>query len=132
MINMIIALSVFLLFAGGIVWLQIFLSKKNNKWFGLILPFICLMFSLLIVLNISTYSSIQTTVTETVDGVVISEETKQIESEKPGMLAILGTILPVFIISNIPTIILLAIYFASREKLNIKSQLDKMNIQDLE
>jgi len=132
MINMIIALLVFLLFAGGIVWLQIFLSKKNNKWFGLILPFICLMFSLLIVLNISTYSSIQTTVTETVDGVVISEETKQIESEKPGMLAILGTILPVFIISNIPTIILLAIYFASREKLNIKSQLDKMNIQDLE
>ena len=126
------ALLVFLLFAGGIVWLQIFLSKKNNKWFGLILPFICLMFSLLIVLNISTYSSIQTTVTETVDGVVISEETKQIESEKPGMLAILGTILPVFIISNIPTIILLAIYFASREKLNIKSQLDKMNIQDLE
>src|SRR6056297_108582 len=132
MINMIIALLVFLLFAGGIVWLQIFLSKKNNKWFGLILPFICLMFSLLIVLNISTFSSIQTTVTETVDGVVISEETKQIESEKPGMLAILGTILPVFIISNIPTIILLAIYFASREKLNIKSQLDKMNIQDLE
>ncbi len=132
MINMIIALLVFLLFAGGIVWLQIFLSKKNNKWFGLILPFICLMFSLLIVLNISTYSSIQTTVTETVDGVVISEETKQIESEKPGMLTILGTIIPVFIISNIPTIILLAIYYASREKLRIRNQLDKMNIQDLE
>jgi len=126
------ALLVFLLFAGGIVWLQIFLSKKNNKWFGLILPFICLMFSLLIVLNISTYNSIQTTVTETVDGVVISEETKQIESEKPGMLTILGTIIPVFIISNIPTIILLAIYYASREKLRIRNQLDKMNIQDLE
>jgi len=126
------ALLVFLLFAGGIVWLQIFLSKKNNKWFGLMLPFICLMFSLLIVLNISTYNSIQTTVTETVDGVVISEETKQIESEKPGMLTILGTIIPVFIISNIPTIILLAIYYASREKLRIRNQLDKMNIQDLE
>jgi len=90
------------------------------------------MFSLLIVLNISTYNSIQTTVTETVDGVVISEETKQIESEKPGMLTILGTIIPVFIISNIPTIILLAIYYASREKLRIRNQLDKMNIQDLE
>lgn len=132
MINIIIALLIFLLFAGGIVWLQIFLSKKNNKWFGLILPFICLMFSLLIVLNISTYNSIQTTVTETVDGVVISEETKQIESEKPGMLAIIGTILPVFLISNIPTFILLAIYYASREKLRIRNQLDKMNIQDLE
>lgn len=130
--NTLFALSVFLLFVGGIVWLQIFLSKKNNKWFGLILPFICLMFSLLIVLNIAAYNSIQTTVTETVDGVVISEETNQLESENPGMMAILGTILPVFLISNIPTLILLAIYFASREKLKIRNQLDKMNIQDLE
>jgi energy-coupling factor transporter transmembrane protein EcfT len=129
---MIIFLLFLLLLFSGVVWLQIFLSKKNNKWFGLILPFICLMFSLLIVLNISTYSSIQTTVTETVDGVVISEETKQIESEKPGMLAILGTVLPVFLISNIPTLVLLAIYYASREKLKIRNQLDKMNIQDLE
>jgi cellulose synthase/poly-beta-1,6-N-acetylglucosamine synthase-like glycosyltransferase len=129
---MIIFLLFLLLLFSGIVWLQIFLSKKNNKWFGLILPFICLMFSLLIVFNIATFSSIQTTVTETVDGFVISEETKQIESEKPGMLSIIGTILPVFLISNIPTLVLLAIYYASREKLKIRNQLDKMNIQDLE
>lgn len=36
------------------------------------------------------------------------------------------------LISNIPTIILLGIYFACREKMELRSQLDKMNIQDLE
>ena len=84
----------------------------------------------------STYSSITTRVivteTETADEVVVSEENNVLESKNIDIFAVIGTILPVFIISNIPTIILLAIYFASREKLNIKSQLDKMNIQDLE
>ncbi|MEW9122090.1 MAG: hypothetical protein AB2421_05205 [Thermotaleaceae bacterium] len=37
-----------------------------------------------------------------------------------------------FLISNISTIILLGFYFSCREKLKIRSQLDKMNIQDLE
>jgi hypothetical protein len=37
-----------------------------------------------------------------------------------------------FLISNIPTIVLLGIYFGCREKMKLRSQLDKMNIQDLE
>lgn len=34
---------------AAIVFLQIYLSKRDNKWFGLILPIICLLFALLIV-----------------------------------------------------------------------------------
>jgi hypothetical protein len=37
-----------------------------------------------------------------------------------------------FLISNIPTIVLLGIYFGCREKIKLRSQLDKMNIQDLD
>lgn len=36
------------------------------------------------------------------------------------------------LISNIPTIFLFGIYFACREKMKFLSQLNKMNIQDLE
>jgi hypothetical protein len=40
--------------------------------------------------------------------------------------------LPVFLMSNIPTLLFLAIYFACREKRKLRKELDKMNVQDLE
>lgn len=43
-----------------------------------------------------------------------------------------GLILPSVTFLFSPTIILLGIYFGCREKMNIRTQLDKMNIQDLE
>ena len=43
-----------------------------------------------------------------------------------------GNIAAVFLLSNIPTIILLVIYFSSREKFRKKKQIEKMNLQDLE
>lgn len=130
--NTIVALFLFLLIIGGVVWLQIFLSKKNNKWLGLLLPSISFIYSLMIVLSMSVFFSVQT-VSETVevDGVIISEETYEIESEEAGVLTTIGTILPAFLITNVPTFILVAIYYASRERLKIRNQLDKMNIQDL-
>ena len=42
-----------------------------------------------------------------------------------------GPILASLILGNIPTVILLAIYFACREKFRKRSELDKMNISDL-
>lgn len=52
------------------------------------------------------------------------------ETMKSGEIFMLLT--STILISNIPTIILLGIYFACREKMELRSQLDKMNIQDLE
>lgn len=40
-------------------------------------------------------------------------------------------VLLMWLLSNIPTAVLLAIYFACRTKQRRKKQLDKMNIQDL-
>lgn len=52
--------------------------------------------------------------------------------EKPGLAAILSTVIPVFLVTNISTLIYLAIYFAAREKLKTRDGLGKMKIQDLE
>ncbi len=132
--NAVLVIIVVLLLLAGSVWLQIFLSRKNNKWLGLIIPLVCFMFSIVIVLSLTVYttSSGITTVTETVNGVVISEESIVLESDKPSIFSMLATVIPIFLMLNIPTLIFLAIYFACREKLKTKNQLDKMNVQDLE
>ena len=36
-----------------------------------------------------------------------------------------------FLLSNIPTIVLLGIYFGCREKMKLRAELEKMSIQDL-
>lgn len=128
-----IAIIIMLLFLAGSIWLQIFLSKKENKWLGLIIPIICFMFSIMIVLSLSMYTNTGiTSVTETIEGVIVTNKTTTLQSEKPSIISMLASVVPVFLISNIPTIIFLAIYSACREKLKLRNELDKMNIQDLE
>jgi hypothetical protein len=36
-----------------------------------------------------------------------------------------------FLVANIPTVIIIVIYFACREKFKKNKEIDKMNIQDL-
>lgn len=100
----IIALLVPLVILVGGVLLQIFLSKRESKWPGLVLPLLTFLLALLQVLNIMDTGSVSQNV-----------------------LLVLTTLL----IGNIPTLILLAIYWAVREKRRVKAQMDKMNIDDL-
>ncbi|MFT5872161.1 MAG: hypothetical protein ACI8WT_001089 [Clostridium sp.] len=95
-----------IMFLIGIFILQIFLSKRENKWLGLILPIINVIFSIKLGL-----------------GVVLKggESIKEI---------IMETIL-VFLVWNISTGFLFDIYFSRREKLEKNKEIDKMNIQDL-
>lgn len=94
-----------LLFVVGAVSLQFYLARRESWFLGLILPAITLLWSVLLVLNI-----VQTG---------LFWET----------LVMMGMI---FVIANIPTIVLLIIYFVCRERVRKKKQLDKMNIQDLD
>ena len=87
---------------GGI-FLQIFLSRRESRWPGLVLPLLTFLLSLLNVLNIADTGSVSENV-----------------------LLVLVTVL----IGNIPTLVLLAIYWAAREKRRIRAQMDKMNIDD--
>jgi hypothetical protein len=96
----------FLLIVIGGICLQIFLSRKENKWFGLILPFIFLAYSVVMMLSILVYESMTA-------------------------WEIFSLILSTFFIANIPTGVLLAIYFGCREKFKRRRELDKMKAQDL-
>lgn len=94
-----------LLFLVAIILLQIILSKRESKWLGLIIPIISFGLSILWVLGIPYYLSFS---------------------------GLIFKVILVFIIANIPTAIFLAIYFIYRKKVNQMSEIDKMNIQDLE
>lgn len=88
---------------GG-VFLQMFLSRRQSRWPGLVLPLLTFLISLLYLFSLADSGS---------------------------ALRNILTALATLLLSNLPTLILLAIYWAAREKLRKRSELDKMNIQDL-
>jgi len=95
-----IFVAVFLV--GGVL-LQIFLSRREGKWPGLMLPLLAFLYSLLLVFNV----------------------------QAAGEGFPWGPVLASLVLGNIPTAILLAIYAACREKRRRNCGVDKMNIQDL-
>lgn len=102
--TLIVVLIFLLVIVGGGIVLQIFLSRRESKWPGLVLPLLTFLNALLLVLNAADTGSVSQNV-----------------------LLVLTTVL----VGNIPTLVLLAIYWAAREKRRVKEQLDKMNIDDL-
>ena len=98
----IVLVFVLALLVGG-VFLQIYLSKRESKWPGLLLPLLSFLYSLLMACSAVAYNG----------GIPW------------------GPILASLILGNIPTVILLAIYAACRERFRKRSELDKMNIKDL-
>ena len=95
MINVLIVLLVIIC----VILLQIFLSRTESNWPGLVLPILCFVCSLIVPLNMIVANSVA---------------------------------LIFWLITNIPTVILLLVYFICREKYWKKNQLEKMRIQDLE
>ena len=89
---------------AGTILLQIFLSKRESKWPGLVLPAITFLSSVLMMLNVTAMETAR---------------------------AVIAALLSAFIMGNIPTLILLAIYFVCREKRRTQSEVDKMRISDL-
>lgn len=114
---------IFLLFIALVIFLQFKLSKSQSKWPGFILPFISFAFSIITVLNMVIYTESYTT---SVDGQVITEI---ISTASIGEIILQGLL--IFVVSNIPTAILLGIYAYCRDQLKKRSELDKMKIQDL-
>lgn len=95
-----------LLFIAGVIVLQVFLSKRESKWPGLVLPLIAFLFGLLYPLNMVAPS----------EGVTVG---------------FIFQMILVWSLGNIPTIVLMAIYWSCRGKQRRNKQLEKMNIQDL-
>jgi len=109
-----ITILITLILLAGLIVLQVFLSRAKSKIPGLILPISTFVITLLVVLIIVFAMKV------------------------PEGSSVAGTILPVAVIGlippNIPTLILLLIYFLSRKKLNDDNnqEIKKMTIQDLE
>lgn len=123
-----------ILVSVGIIWLQVVLSKKPNKWLGLILPFLCLFISIMGALGTATFTTVGRTsvIQEVVDEEFVKEEIIEPQIQQQDVGGAIVTAMVVFVMMNIPTLILLAIYFACREKRKKNGELEKMNIQDLE
>lgn len=115
--------------------LQVYLSKRKNKWVGLILPTVCIIVSLFVVLGIVTFSSVLTTQVTTVTDKGEMVEQVVDERKNESLMSTKSLILSagiIFVIYNIPTLILIGIYVGCRKKNKENLQLEKMNIQDLE
>lgn len=106
MANTTIAVLIILLIGAGIVALQIFLSRRESRFWGWILPFLFFLYSLLVIFSLR-------------------------QPDSSTMFSMVAMVVLSFIMANIPTLVFLLIYFACREKLHQKNQLEKMNIQDL-
>ncbi|QIB69200.1 hypothetical protein Ami103574_07630 [Aminipila butyrica] len=101
-----ISIVMLLLFMIGAVLLQVFLSSRENKWLGWVLPGISFSYSLLILCYISVLDSM-------------------------GPWQVVAMLASTFFIANIPTIIFLVIYFTMRRRFKKNREMEKMQIQDL-
>jgi hypothetical protein len=102
-----------------VVALQVWLCRKG-KWLGLILPAITLAMSLMICLSVVGFSTV------TGGGAVQVTEHHQLQ---PADLAMVGG---VFLVFNVPTLVLGGIWLYYKNRREWKEDLKKMNIQDLE
>lgn len=102
--TLILLLIVLLVFGVGGILLQIFLSRRESRWPGLVLPLLTFLQSFLSVLSVADTGSVS-----------------------QNILLVLTALL----VGNIPTLVLLAIYWAARERIRVKAQMDKMHIDDL-
>lgn len=130
--NVLISILIIVIILAGIILLQIFLSKRQSKWPGLILPGINFCISIFAVLGMAVYTT-TTSQTQTIsmDGKVVNEVINHVQNNNANVGSAILTVIVVLLIYNIPTAVLLAIYAACRENLKKNQELDKMNIQDL-
>jgi uncharacterized membrane protein YesL len=129
----IINVFILLLIIIGLIFLQIFLSKRRNKWLGLIIPFIFIIISIFASIAMPIYTvSEESSMTVTQNGKVVEEIITPSANERPSLLTIIATIIPIFLIWNIPTLIFLGIYGVCRDQMKKNGELNKMNILDLE
>ncbi|ONI39516.1 hypothetical protein AN639_01605 [Candidatus Epulonipiscium fishelsonii] len=95
-----ISMLVLLILIVGCIFLQIFLSKQQNKWLGIILPIITFSFSVLMtIIYLLSFMA----------GTPIWQ--------------VLSVLLLVFVLHNIPTVVLCVIYKVCRKKMSVNIQL---------
>ena len=115
-VSTIISLIFLIAFVAAMIILQVYLSRRESKLPGLVLPAITFSGELFILLNV--------VMTSAADNAVGGVDSYSV------FVTVLNTVLTLLVIS-MPTIVLLVIYFLCRRGMNRKKQIEKMNIQDL-
>ena len=117
----------------GAVALQLYLSKQRNWWPGLILPALTFAVSLMVIVGMGVYVvSSEAVVSEFVNGQWIMNEHGISDTNHqsiPG--AIVGT-LYMFLIFNVPTVVLLVTYKVVKVKQYRLRDVEMMSLQDLQ
>ena len=130
-IGRIIMLILLLAIPVGAIFLQIYLSKREEKWLGLILPIIPFALSLIVVFSMVVYIGPgTTTLIEMIDGELVTTISDNGGSREAMSGAIAGVIFT-FVLMNIPTAVLLIIYKVVRGKQNRHREVEKMSVHDL-
>ena len=124
---MVVLAPILIAIFAGLIILQIFLSKKESKWPGLILPILSLCLSIIAVLGMAVPGHEISTADE--NGIIIEDvSVKETLNVPPQLLAQAGS---AFLTCNIPTIIFVVIYLGFRKKWRQRKALEKMQAQDL-
>lgn len=108
-VSTIISLIFLIAFVATMIILQVYLSRRESKVPGLVLPGILFLGELFVLPNVAAVAFFGA------------------ETLAAGCL---NVILRVFL-TLLPTIVLMAVYFLCRRGMNRKKQIEKMNIQDL-
>lgn len=140
LINLIISLLFMISIIAIIIFIQVKLSRSKNKFLGLIMPVISFLLSVLIILNIAAFSvltSNTTTTTETITKDGIEEELEESNEITQNLgkdtitLDLAISMFLIFLLSNIPTVVLGGIYLSERNKIKVSKSIEKIKINDL-
>ena len=129
-INILLAVAVL----AGVIVFEVWLSRRQSRWPGLIMPILSFALSLLLVLGFVAFSAgsatseLQVSDAETGEIVYQEQRVEEVSDWTLGDTVQVGLLL---LIANIPTLVLLGVYYAGREKLRRDKLLEKMHIQDL-
>ncbi|MFM1515071.1 hypothetical protein [Helcococcus ovis] len=119
--NILFIIPVLILIIYLIYYIQKQLSRNNNKYLGLILPSLFFINSIIAILKMAIYTS--NDIKNNGFGITVYVQ--------PNLLGITIQIISALIFFNIPSIILYLIYINERSKINKKSDINKMKINDL-
>ncbi|SHE33445.1 hypothetical protein SAMN02745249_00232 [Atopostipes suicloacalis DSM 15692] len=136
-INLIFSSLFMLLILSLVIFIQLKLSRSENKFLGLILPIISFLFSLSMIIGWSSFTDTgmiteQVTTVNEETGEIIEETEEVVHQPKEKMTT--DDFLEIgylTLISNIPTIILSGIYLSEKNKMKMRKEIEKMKIDDL-
>ena len=114
----ILSLLIFLLVCAAVLWLQLYLSRRAERFPGLILPIFSFAVSLIVAFGLL---SMRLELLSPREGLMVA-----------GQAPSWGNILLTFALYNVPTAVLLLIYAVCRWRRHAaRSQMDRMRIDDL-